>query len=184
MLFMLLSPFDFTSIIIFGCIYFNKISSIYFFSLFFFWIILIYFQKKKLITILPHYKIHQIKAQGILGTFPSRFSVKFVVRFSYKTTSKKNKHCCPFLLTIYLFVHFTQRHPPIRQLWLLTVRDQRKPWLFKMRIANPFPPSSSLSVLYALSQSCIFYLSGLLFIHVFTCVCVFNSNANRSHACC
>jgi len=46
MLFMLLSPFDFTSIIIFGCIYFNKISNIYFFFIVFFLIILIYFQKK------------------------------------------------------------------------------------------------------------------------------------------
>uniref|UniRef100_A0A3N7FIX8 Uncharacterized protein n=1 Tax=Populus trichocarpa TaxID=3694 RepID=A0A3N7FIX8_POPTR len=39
-----------------------------------------------------------------------------------------------------------QRHLPITQLWLLMVRDQRKPWLFKMRIANPSRPSLSLSL--------------------------------------
>jgi hypothetical protein len=117
------------------------------------------------------------------------FSVSLFVRLSYKTTTKYRTHLSSLSLTYQQYnpfcfhLHFSQRHLPITQLWLLMVRDQRKPWLFKMRIANPSRPSLSLSVLCSLSLSRI-YLPGFHFIPLFMCFYVCNSYANRSHAYC
>ena len=46
-----------------------------------------------------------------MGTFPSRFSVKFVVRFSYKTTSKKTSTVVSFSLqSTFLFISHRDTH--------------------------------------------------------------------------